>query len=117
MGFKSINAYLFEKEQIKYIDVTITDPMCHGHLKYREYADGIIVDIGGYVDKEYRSSGVFKCIFEDFLSRMKPGNVVYLVLTNPILTKYLKEQGFESTEETVRYWGKPENAIIYKKVF
>jgi hypothetical protein len=118
MSFISLNDYLYEAHMKKdYVDITIEDPECRGEFKYREYDDGTIVDLGGRVDVEHRNSGVFKCMFSEFTERMRHGNTVYLVSTNPILNKFLEREGYVKTDEYVRYWGKPSNGIVYKKVF
>lgn len=99
-------------ENIKFIDDKICDIEDRGYIMYRKYNDGIYVLMGSYTNKEHRSKGVWKNLFNIFLNdKVKDGEMVQAAACSEILTTYLLKIGFIKIDEPVRHWGNISNGV------
>lgn len=118
MTFVSYNSYLNEYENLhEFIQITKYDSVRneYGFIDYYyelsdRYPNGLIVDLGGHVDKKHRGKGVFKDLFKQLLSSFPEGTILQMSVVNPKLVKFFKRIGFTKVKE-IEYWGKTPHAM------
>ena len=114
MRFVDYNTYLFENENSI---VSKKDKLetIYGWIDYYyevsdKYPNGVIVDLGEYVYKEYRGQGKLKAMLKQLLSSVPLGTIVQMAIANRHLIAMFKRLGFKSVKRIV-YWGEVSHAM------
>jgi len=113
MSFNSFNDYLFESEQPDGKKGKIESK--YGWLDYYyevsdEYPNGVVVDLGGYVHKEYRGQGKLKDMLKKLLKSVPLGTTVQMAVSNRNLIPMFKRLGFKKVKRII-YWGENSHAM------
>ena len=114
MAFIDYSTYLFESEQLEKNKKGKIESK-YGWLEYYyevsdEYPNGVVVDLGGYVHKEYRGQGKLKIMLKQLLSSVPEGTTVQMAVSNRHLTPMFKRLGFKTVKRIV-YWGEVSHAM------
>lgn len=75
-----------------------------------KYPEGILVDLGGFVNTQHRNKGIFKDLLKKLLSSVPYGTMVHMSVINPKLFPLFKRIGFKKVKE-IEYWGKTHYAV------
>lgn len=86
-----------------------------GHLGYyyevsNEYPNGVIVDLGGFVYKEYRGQGKLKDMLKELLASVPNGTIVQMAVSNKKLLPMFRRLGFKPVKR-IAYWGEVSHAM------
>jgi hypothetical protein len=85
----------------------------YDYIVNEKYPHGLLLFMGSYIYKEYRSQGKFKEMVEDLFSQMSKGTEVHLAISNKKLVPMFEKMGFEKTGD-IEYWGSPGNTTNLK---
>lgn len=113
MSFNSFSDYLFESEQLNGTKGKIESK--YGWLDYYyevsdEYPNGVVVDLGGFVHKEYRGQGKMKDMLRELLKSVPLGTTVQMAVQNRKLIPMFKRLGFKKVKRII-YWGENSHAM------
>ena len=113
MSFIDYTTYLFESEQSEGEKGKVQSE--YGWLDYYyavtdEYPNGVVVDLGGFIYKEYRGKGKMKELLKDLLSDLPLGTTVQMAVQNRKLIPMFKRLGFKKVKRIV-YWGENSHAM------
>jgi len=114
MSFLDYTTYLFESEQINTSKKGKLESK-YGWLEYYyevsdEFPNGVVVDLGGYVHKEYRGQGKLKEMLKELLSSVPEGTTVQMAVANRHLMHMFTRLGFKKVKRLV-YWGQVSHAM------
>jgi hypothetical protein len=112
MSFIDYNTYLSENEQTAKKGRLESK---YGFIDYYyevsdKWPNGVIVDLGGFVYKEYRNQGRLKEMLKELLSSVPEGTVVQMAVTSRKLIPMFKRLGFKKVKRLV-YWGEVSHAM------
>lgn len=88
----------------------LEDSKKRGSIRYRLYEDNVLVFMGSRVDAKHRGQGIFSELLQQMLEKYK-GYTIYVPLSTTTILDLFLRFGFEVTDESLRYWGKPENCV------
>ena len=113
MSFIDYTTYLFESEQSEGEKGKVQSE--YGWLDYYyavtdEYPNGVVVDLGGFIYKEYRGKGKMKELLKDLLSDLPLGTTVQMAVQNRKLIPMFKRLGFKKVKR-IEYWGENSHAM------
>jgi GNAT superfamily N-acetyltransferase len=115
MKFIDYNTYLFESEDSKTVSKKDKIETEYGWIDYYyevsdEYPNGVVVDLGGYVHKEYRGQGKLKEMLKELLSSVPEGTTVHMAVANRKLLPMFRRLGFKQVKR-IAYWGEVSHAM------
>lgn len=115
MKFIEYHTYLNEYENSKKISQKDKIETKYGWLDYyyeisNEYPNGVVVDLGGYVYKEYRGQGKLKEMLKQLFSLFPTGTTIQMAVKNKHLIPMFKRWGFKPVKQ-IMYWGEVKNAM------
>ena len=106
MSFTSFSNYLFENEELgnKKVSKVGKIESIYGWIDYcyersDEYPNGVVVDLVGYVYKQYRGKGKLKDMLKKLLSSVPPGTTVQMAVSNRHLMSMLKDWDLRKLKE------------------
>jgi hypothetical protein len=87
----------------------------YGYIEYHyevspEHPEGILVDLGGYVYKEYRGQGKLKEMLRTLFSSVPEGTTAQMAVANRHLIPMFKRLGFKPVQR-LEYWGEVSHAM------
>jgi hypothetical protein len=87
----------------------------YGYIEYHyevspEYPDGLLVDLGGYVYKEYRGQGKLKEMLKTLFTSVLEGTIAQMAVANKHLIHMFKRLGFKPVRR-LEYWGEVSHAM------
>lgn len=102
-SFKQINAYKMRLETL------------YGYIDYHyevspDHPEGLLVDLGAYVYKEYRGQGKLKEMLKILFLSIPEGTTVQMAVINKILVSMFKRLGFKRVK-SIEYWGEINSAV------
>jgi len=117
MSFASFSNYLFENEELgkkKGSKVGKIESI-YGWIDYYyelsdDYPKGVLVDLGGFVYKQYRGKGKLKIMLKKLFSSVPPGTTVQMAVSNRHLMSMFKRLGFKKVKR-IAYWGENSHAM------